>query len=150
MSINRLSDHAVPGTRLTQLFEMAWPVLEAKINDIPRDELSGKRNRPTHEVLEDLVAGIRNLELRFRDSLDDSSRSKRRRSAFHPMLLEEMLHGLSLGRRDPMRFLRAALDRHPPRRDPKSRPGRRNGANRTEKHRSNSGFCDNNLTQKGQ
>ena len=104
-SINRLSEHAVPETRLIQLFEMAWPTLEAKFAAIPTVVSTARHNRPNHEILEDLVAGVRSLELRFRDALDDGPRSRRRRSAIYPMMLDEMMHGLRLGRRDPVRFL---------------------------------------------
>lgn len=84
---------------------MAWPTLEAKFASIPIAAPAAKHNRPTHEILEELVSGVRNLELRFREALDDGPRSRRRRSHFHPMMLDEMMHGLRLGRRDPVRFL---------------------------------------------
>lgn len=104
-SVNRLSEHAVPETRMAQLFEMAWPTLEAKFSAIPTGAPTARHKRPNHEILEELVAGVRNLELRFREALDDGPRSRRRRSMLHPMMMDEMVHGLRLDRRDPMRFL---------------------------------------------
>ena len=47
-SINRLCEHAVPETRLIQLFEMAWPTLEAKFAAIPTIAPAARHNRPNH------------------------------------------------------------------------------------------------------
>lgn len=105
VSINKLSEHAVPEVRLGQLFEMSWPTLESKFNSVPKIEPTAKHNRPNSEILEELVSGVRNLELRFRESIDEVPRYARRRHRFHPMMMEDMLHDLRQGRRDPVRFL---------------------------------------------
>lgn len=98
----------MPETRLAQLFEIAWPTLETRFGSIPTDTPAARHNRPNHEILEELVSGVRSLELRFREALDDGPRYRRRRSQFHPMMLDEMMHGLRLGRRDPVRFMNLA------------------------------------------
>ena len=103
-SINRFSGHPVPDVRLKQLFDALWPELEKKVGEIPKGPKNSKPNRPQQEILEELVSSVRGLDGRFRDISDDMPRL-RRRKRFHPMMIEEMMHMLELGRRDPMRFL---------------------------------------------
>ncbi|MCQ4189233.1 toll/interleukin-1 receptor domain-containing protein [Methylocystis suflitae] len=104
-SINQFSEIKVPETRLPNLFETLWPVLEKKVGDIPKNPTPAKQNRPQHEVLEELVASIRGLDVRFRETVEDASRVRRRRPRFHPMMMNEMLHRMDLGEQDPTRFL---------------------------------------------
>lgn len=104
-SINQISEAKVPDARLAPLFETLWPTLEQKVADIPKTQMPTKQNRPQHEILEELVTGIRDLHLRFRENLDESPRSRRRKFRFHPMMVDEILHNSKLGPRDPLRFL---------------------------------------------
>ena len=104
-SINKMSEQAVPDSRLTQLFDMAWPRLEIKIAEIP-NKAPVKHNRPQHEILEELVTGVRGLEMRLREPIEDIPRLRRRK--FNPMLIEEMMFHSKIGRRDPLRFLLVA------------------------------------------
>jgi hypothetical protein len=104
-SVNQISETKVPDTRLTPLFETLWPTLEKKVADIPKTQLPAKQNRPQHEILEELVTGVRDLSIRFRDSVDEFPRGRRRKSRFYPMMVEEVLHTTKLGPRDPLRFL---------------------------------------------
>jgi TIR domain len=71
-SINRMSEQSVPEGRLAQLFDMVWPSLEEKITNIP-STVPTKHNRPQHEILEELVTGVRGLEMRFRDATEGST-----------------------------------------------------------------------------
>jgi hypothetical protein len=87
-SINQISEAKVPEARLAPLFETLWPTLEQKVSDIPKTQMPTKQNRPQHEILEELVTGVRDLHLRFRESLDESPRSRRRKLRFHPMMIE--------------------------------------------------------------
>jgi TIR domain len=104
-SVNKLDSHPVPDMRLRQLFESLWPNFEQKIETIPLPTGHAKHNRPQHEILEELVAGVRGLDLRFRESLEEALPLRRRRSRMHPMFLSEMSHLLELRRGDPMRML---------------------------------------------
>ncbi len=103
-SVNQISETKVPDARLTPLFETLWPALERKVADIPKTQLPAKQNRPQHEILEELVTGVRDLSIRFRESADELPR-RRRKYRFHPMMVEEILHASKLGPRDPLRFL---------------------------------------------
>lgn len=100
-SINKLANQPVD-SRLQQLFEVFWPKLEEKVGQIPAEAASTKSHRPQHEILEELVSGVRNLELRFRDSMDDRTRVRQKKSNLHPMMFEELFYH---NRRDPVRFM---------------------------------------------
>jgi hypothetical protein len=101
-SINKISQQAVPEGRLSDLFDMAWPRLEQKISGIP-DAAPAKHNRPSHEILEELVTGIRRLEIRFREGFEEGPRTRRRK--YSPMMIEEMMFDSKIGRRDPIQIL---------------------------------------------
>lgn len=104
-SINHVSEVKVQEGRLAPLFETLWPALEEKVDEIPTTQTPTKQNRPQHEILEELVSSIRGLDMRFRDTVEDTPRLRRRRHRFHPMMIEELLHDSKFGRRDPLRFL---------------------------------------------
>lgn len=104
-SINQFSETKLTEARLTPQFETLWPALEAKVAAIPKTPAPAKQNRPQHEILEELVSGVRGLDLRFRETAEEAPRWRRRRYRFHPMMLHEMFHVMELGPRDPVRFL---------------------------------------------
>lgn len=104
-SINRLEAHQVPEGRLSQLFENLWPNFETKVHAIPKPTGHTKHNRPQHEILEELVTGFRGLEIRLRDSFDDSPRIRRKRSRMHPMMMREIQHMLEIRSDDPILIL---------------------------------------------
>lgn len=104
-SINQFSENKVSEARLGPLFETLWPSLEKKVSEIPKNPTPTKHNRPQHEILEELVSSIRSLDLRFRDSVEETPRGKRRNYRPHPMMFMEMMHDLRLGPRDPMIIL---------------------------------------------
>lgn len=92
-SINKSAPDAVLPERMDQLFDALWQQLEAGIESIPEGE-SSKHRRPQAEVLEELVAGVRGLDLRFRETLEMAPdlAEHRRRRRFHPVMFEEMIH----------------------------------------------------------
>ena len=104
-AINNLSDIKVSDTQLPKQFEALWPQLEQLISKIPKNPTPAKQHRPQQEILEELVSSIRGLDTRFREIADEAPRSRRKRHRFHPMMFDEMLHGLDLEPRDPIRFL---------------------------------------------
>jgi hypothetical protein len=67
-AINQRSETPVEEGRLLQLFELAWPQLEAALVSIPgtRDG-SPVRPRPQREIMEDVVVTLRSIDQRTRD-----------------------------------------------------------------------------------
>jgi hypothetical protein len=90
-SINSFSETKLPDSRLNPLFETLWPSLEKKISAIQKAPAHAKQNRPQHEILEELVSGIRGLDVRFRESFEDSPRIRRKRQRYHPEMIMDML-----------------------------------------------------------
>lgn len=101
-AINKLSSSPVPDARLTQLFETLWPQLENKVAAIPESETKTK-NRPQHEVLEELVSGVRGLELRLRETIDENNPRRRiRRRGNIEMMLEYSSRRMRMKHDDPL------------------------------------------------
>lgn len=90
-SVNRIAQQPVPEDRATKLFESLWPEFEKRVAEIPKPTTPGKPNRPQHEILEELVASVRGLDVRLRD-VDDTRLRRRRR----PPLQFTIREGLSL------------------------------------------------------
>jgi hypothetical protein len=65
--------------------------------------------RSQHEILEELVSGVRGLDARFRDVettvSEQSPRMRRRFRHFHPLMMEEMAHMVSKDGDDPISLL---------------------------------------------
>ena len=107
-AINELSQVKVSETLLPKQFDALWPKLEKQINEIPKTQLPAKQQRPQHEVLEELVASIRGLDMRVRETVEESPSLKRRRGRFHPAMVMELHHfskEIMHGRNDPLRLL---------------------------------------------
>lgn len=105
-SLNQSAQHAVPGARVTQLFDALWPELEKKVVAIPNLSTPAKHARPQPEILEELVASVRTLEGRFRDIAEDGPRAMRHRGYhFHPMMAHELSRMLGKKRGDPIALL---------------------------------------------
>jgi hypothetical protein len=105
-SLNQSAQHAVPDARVAQLFDALWPELEKKVNAIPSLTSPAKQARPQPEILEELVASVRTLEGRFRETSDDGPRTLRHRSRrFHPMMIHELTRMLGAKRGDPVALL---------------------------------------------
>jgi len=106
-SINKNASTPVLDDRLKQLFESLWPSLETKISAIPKKSTPSKQARSQNDILEELVSSIRNLEMRFRDSMDDPRGiiKRRPRLNIHPGMLMELAKKISDGPRDPIAIL---------------------------------------------
>ena len=100
-SINQSADQSVPEDRAKQLFTALWPEFEKQVESIPDEAPTEKHMRPQHEIIEELVSGVRGLDARFRELAEgvmevQGPRSRRRRFRhFHPMMFEEMTHIVS-------------------------------------------------------
>ena len=104
--LNKAAPSAEPEARLGQIFDPLYTSLEEKISKIPASG-SQKQNRPQGEILEELVAGIRNVEMRVRDVMDYDGPVKRRhrRRFLSPSMLTDMMHSVSDGPHDPIQVL---------------------------------------------
>ena len=69
-------------------FEGMWPTLEAKLAEVPSEAPTERSVRPQTEILEELVASIRRLDARVRDSEERLSYltegGQRRMRRLHP------------------------------------------------------------------
>lgn len=112
-SINHATkEEAIPDDRARQLFVALWPEFENRLKSIPAEAPTEKHMRPQHEILEEMVAGVRGLDARFRDLentvLQGVSPSRHRRLRhIHPMMFEEIMH-MSGEPGDPVAILMAA------------------------------------------
>jgi hypothetical protein len=98
-SINQTANNVVPEARARELFEALWPKLENEVMTIPKQPATEKHTRPQHEILEELVVGVRSLDSRLREFTEGGPYlARRRRMKFHPMMFMDMMH---MGRRDP-------------------------------------------------
>ena len=109
-SINQSAAEPIPEDRARQLFTALWPELEKQLATIPAEAPSEKHMRPAHEILEELVTGVRGLDVRFRDfesvAMDQGPRSRRRRFRhFDPSMFEEMGEMVSEEGDDPISLL---------------------------------------------
>lgn len=105
-SLNNVASSPVPEDRLGRLFDATWPDLKAKIEAIPASDTSPKRSRPQADILEELVAGVRSVEMRFRDIVDDEPTNRRRFGRkFHPEMLMDFSRQISSHPHDPIQLL---------------------------------------------
>ena len=95
-SINKVSETKTSDQIVEQLVPALWPRLQEALQNIPDSESSEKHMRPQHEILEELVTGVRGINSRMRDIepelIDrDSSYKRRKMRRFHPRMLDEMM-----------------------------------------------------------
>ncbi len=92
-AINKVADNKASEQIVEQLVPTLWPKLQESLESIPDTEPSEKHMRPQHEILEELVTGVRGLNSRMRDidpeMSDKKGFSRRRKIRFHPRMLEE-------------------------------------------------------------
>ena len=105
-AINGLADTPLSDARLKPLYDALWPDFERAISEIPKIAGPNKKQRSQADVLEDLVESVRNLDLRYRETMESSLPSARRRQrGMDQMLIEEMAHRLGEGPGDPVKIL---------------------------------------------
>jgi hypothetical protein len=104
-SLNQTANHGVPETREKQLFDALWPELEKTVANIPKQPAAAKHTRPQHEVLEELVASVRSLDARVRETAEALPRSRKYRPRFHPFIFHDLFRLVSDRPNDPIRFL---------------------------------------------
>jgi len=106
-SVNKqMPNSPVSEAQANKLFEALWHELEKSLATIPKQPSPTKHTRPQPEILEELVAGVRSLESRFREVTEESPRFLRgRRRKYHPMMVEELAHMVGARPGDPVRLL---------------------------------------------
>jgi TIR domain len=105
VGLNKSSPNPVPDTQLEKLYQALWDDLEKQLAAIPKSAAVVKATRPQGDILEELVSSVRNVEMRFRDSSEESLRSRRRRSKHYPDMVFEMLHSQKLSRHNALRYV---------------------------------------------
>ena len=109
-SINDGLEESIPEARAKQLFEALWPEFEKSLTVIPAEAPTERHMRPQHEILEELVSGVRGLDTRFREfetTVSDQETSPRRRRLrpVHPVMIEELSMSISDSPDDPISLL---------------------------------------------
>jgi len=108
-SVNASTDAAVPDERKNQLFSALRPKFEKEVAAIRHEAPTAKHMRPHHEILEELVSGVRGLDARFREVegavAEHGPRFRKRFRHFHPMTVEEMARLVSEQDDDPISLL---------------------------------------------
>lgn len=106
ISLNKSAQVPDPDDRLAKIFDPLFADLGRMISEIPTGGLPHKQTRPQGEILEELVSGVRSVEMRVRDLLDDDRTPQRiRRRRIHPGMIRELTHRMSRGPRDPIQIL---------------------------------------------
>lgn len=93
-AINKVADGQTSEQIVNRLVPQLWQSLQAELDKIPDTQPSDKHMRPQHEILEELVTGVRGLNTRMRDfdpELVERERLYRRKKIrLHPRMFEEM------------------------------------------------------------
>jgi hypothetical protein len=109
MSLNKAAQSPDPDDRLAKIFGPLYADLGEKITAIPTTNKPHKQTRPQGEILEELVSGIRSVEMRVREIGDENPMARRRvRRRVHPEMLFELSHMLQRGPNDPIMLLVSA------------------------------------------
>jgi hypothetical protein len=105
-SLNKAAATPISDETLQTLFAALWPQLEAKLSSIAATTNAQKKVRPQAEVLEELVDGVRSVEMRVRDVLEEGPDYRaRRRHKYHPEMIMEIRHRIADGPNDPIQIL---------------------------------------------
>lgn len=93
-AINKVADGQTSEQIVNRLVPQLWPSLQAELDKIPDTQPTDKHMRPQHEILEELVTGVRGLNTRMREFepelMERDRLSRRRKMRFHPRMFEEM------------------------------------------------------------
>ena len=92
-AINKVAGGQTDDNIVSRLVPQLWPSLQEDLDKIPDTQPSGKHMRPQHEILEELVTGVRGLNSKIRDFdpevIERDRFYRRRKVRFHPHMLEE-------------------------------------------------------------
>jgi TIR domain len=92
-AINKVAEKPASQQIVDQLVPTLWPQLQETLANIPAIAPSEKHKRPSHEILEELVTGVRGLSSRMRDLDPEMSEKeryyRRRKMRLHPGMIED-------------------------------------------------------------
>uniref|UniRef100_UPI0040479BC5 toll/interleukin-1 receptor domain-containing protein n=1 Tax=Yoonia sp. TaxID=2212373 RepID=UPI0040479BC5 len=95
-SINKVADGTIAEGIISQTVPALWPKLQEELEKISDTHLEEKHMRPQHEILEELVSGVRGLSSRMRDfdpeMMERDRYSRKRKMRFHPRMFEEFAY----------------------------------------------------------
>lgn len=99
-AIEKVSENKNREDLIKRRFNGLWPDFEKMIEEIPDRAPTEKHMRPTTEILEELVTGVRGLDSRLHDfSIEiterDPKRYRRKLRRFHPKMFHEILFRFS-------------------------------------------------------
>ncbi|SDC93556.1 TIR domain-containing protein [Sphingomonas sp. YR710] len=93
-AINKVAEKPASQQIVDQLVPTLWPQLQETLSKIPAIAPSEKHKRPSHEILEELVTGVRGISSRIRDfdpeTTDKERNIRRRKTRLHPSLIKEI------------------------------------------------------------
>jgi hypothetical protein len=94
-SINKVAEKPASSQIVDMLVPSLWPQLQETLSKIPEKPPSDKHKRSQHEILEELVTGVRGINSRMREydpeMMSERERSiRRRRPRFHPHMVLDM------------------------------------------------------------
>jgi hypothetical protein len=93
-AVNKVAEKPASSQIVDQLVPTLWPQLQETLSKIPAISPTEKHKRPQHEILEELVTGVRGLSSRMRDMDPETSDKerfmRRRRMRFHPAMFEDL------------------------------------------------------------
>jgi hypothetical protein len=95
-AINKVADSPVGEDIISRAVPHLWPSLTSDLEKIPDSRPEEKHMRPQHEVLEELVTGVRGLNTRMREfdpeMMERDRYSRKRKMRFHPRMFEEFAY----------------------------------------------------------
>lgn len=95
-AINKVADNAVSENIITRVVPPLWPTLQAELEKIAAAQPEEKHMRPQHEILEELVTGVRGLNTRMRDFEPEFAEreyyARRTKIRLHPRMIDEFIH----------------------------------------------------------
>ncbi len=101
-SLNKASPSPIPDAQLDRLFSALWVDFEKQVSSIPKSSIPEKKSRPQDEILEELVAGVRSVDLKVRDIVgDDSSIGPKKRSKMSYEFVRYLMDRVAEGPGDP-------------------------------------------------
>ncbi len=108
-AINNVAENKTSEEIITRSVPAMWATLESAIEAITDNAPTEKHMRPQHEILEELVTGVRGISSRMRDFdpeyMDKRSRRFKGKYRFHPRMFDEMADFVSERDGDPITLL---------------------------------------------
>jgi hypothetical protein len=107
MSLNRAAQTPDPDDRLAKIFDPMYAQFGDKLAAIPSSGQPTTKARAQEDILEELVSGVRSVEMRVRDlgDTDEPVMRRKMRRRFHPELIFELSHMNGRTRNDPIMLL---------------------------------------------